>query len=205
MHCTTHIFISNDIYWFIPWSQFQFNKSLSYNSGLCAGELWEMRAATTITSHSTSAHLQPWSFPALTVACARSRSHHRWQTSDSRNTRCTFWPEIRRCRRTGELLRRRWSALSPPWQSRLPGLIASEGDLAKRSGLPQRKTRFLSSKKQKEKRKRKRKNVMCSCANATLTYSGASRRCGAGVCFVLSAHAEQRLRAKWQLPHQLFK
>lgn len=62
--------------------------------------------------------------PSLTVACARSRSHHRSQTSDSRNIRCTFWPEIRHFRRSGELL---WSALSPPLQSALPGLIASEG------------------------------------------------------------------------------
>lgn len=54
---------------------------------------------------------QKFSRPFLTVACARSRSHHRSQTSDSRNIRCTFWPEIRHFRRSGELL---WSVLSPP-------------------------------------------------------------------------------------------
>lgn len=64
---------------------------------------------------------------SLTVACGRSRFHHRSQMSDSRNIHCTFWPEIRRCR---------WSALSPPWQSRLPGLIASEADLAKQERTP---------------------------------------------------------------------
>lgn len=63
----------------------------------------------------------------LTVACARSRprSRHRSQMSDSHNIHCTFWPEIRHFRRCGEL---RWSAVSPPWQTALPGLIASEGD-----------------------------------------------------------------------------
>ena len=79
---------------------------------------------------------------SLTVACARSRSHRRSQTSGSRNIHCTFWPEIRRCRRTGEL---RWSALSPPWQSRLPGLIASEGDLPKNEWTPLGEKRRSSS------------------------------------------------------------
>lgn len=47
---------------------------------------------------------QKFSLQSLTVACARSRFHHRSQTSDSRNIRCTFWPEIRHFRQSGQLL-----------------------------------------------------------------------------------------------------
>lgn len=85
--------------------------------------------------HHLSAHMRPkvCHHTRLTVACGRSRSHHRSRMTDSRNIHCTFWPEIRRCRRTGEL---RWSALSPPWQSRLPGLIASKGWSAKKEWTP---------------------------------------------------------------------
>lgn len=60
--------------------------------------------------------------------------------TDSRNIHCTFWPENRRCRRTWVL---RWSALSLPWRSCLPGLIASEAALPKRSPLPERKHALL--------------------------------------------------------------
>lgn len=79
----------------------------------------------------------------LTVACARSRprSHHRSQMSDSRNIHCTFWPETRHFRRSGELL---WSAVSPPLQTALPGLIASEGVApppSPKKGHPERKAR----------------------------------------------------------------
>lgn len=74
----------------------------------------------------------PRTWLSLTVACARSRSRHRSQTSDSRNIHCTSWPEIRRCR---------WSALSPPWQSRLPESVASEAGAV----TPERKTRSFQS------------------------------------------------------------
>lgn len=106
---------------------------------------------------------------SLTVVCDRSRSHHRSRMTDSRNIHCTCWPEIRRCRRPGEL---RWSAWSPPSQSRLPELIASEGDLPERSGLPERKVRSFKPPPPP--------GVVspCTVPAQPLTYPGASRRFG---------------------------
>lgn len=77
-------------------------------------------------------------FSPLTLACARSRCRYRARMTGSRNTRCTFWPEIQRCRRAGEL---RWSAWSPSRLRGLPGLIASDDDLL-RSGLLEKNARF---------------------------------------------------------------
>lgn len=149
-------------------------------------------------THEDQSYLLPKRLRLLTAACARSRSHRRSQTSDSRNIRCTCWPETRRCRRRGEV---RWSALSPPWQSLLPALSASgavrtpdkerEGERnhpGRREGGRREGSLLLQA-----------GDVSPSCSlDARLTYAGASWRCGRVVVFSpplspplfsLSAHA----------------
>lgn len=105
-----------------------------------------------------------WGF-SLTAPCDRSRSHRRSRTSDSRNIHCTSWPEIRRCRRAGE---RRWSALGPPWRSRLPGLIASEGEVSKKESTPGEKDALFY----------KRGQFVVPVSARRFTYSGACCRFG---------------------------
>lgn len=148
----------------------------------------------------------------LTAACARSRSHRRSQTSDSRSIHCTCWPEIRRCRRCGEL---RWSALGPPWQSRLPALIASGADRTPGKEREKGKERNHPGRRGggggggKGLSSRRVMSLLPSPSlDARLTYSGASWRCGRVVvvvfCFsssslslpFLSAHAVKEPRAE---------
>lgn len=144
----------------------------------------------------------------LTAACARSRSHRRSQTSDSRSIHCTCWPEIRRCRRCGEL---RWSALGPPWQSRLPALIASGADRTPGREREKGKERNHPGRRGGGGKGLSSRRVMSllpsPSLDARLTYSGASWRCGRVVVgfFVsppplslsfLSAHAVKEPRAE---------